>query len=217
MLAGRTEEALANTAEEVNAEYRVLDARDFKAVEKSVEETVETYGRIDGLVNAAGSMLLKPAHLTTQQEFDDTIVTNLTTAFAVVRAGAKHMRREGGSIVLFSTVAARAGLANHEAIAAAKGGVQALGLSASASYASYGIRVNVIAPGLVDSPLSARIVNNERSRKTSEAMHPLGRIGATSDIAAMAEFLLDPSNSWITGQVFGVDGGLSTLRTRVSS
>ena len=119
----------------------------------------------------------------------------------------------GGSIVLVSSVAARVGLANHEAIAAAKAGIIGLALSAAASYAERGIRVNCVAPGLVRTPLTARLIANESSLKASVAMHPLGRIGEPSEVAAAMAWLLDPKQSWITGQVLGIDGGLATLRT----
>jgi NAD(P)-dependent dehydrogenase (short-subunit alcohol dehydrogenase family) len=139
---------------------------------------------------------------------------NLTSAFAAVRAGAQAMMKAGGSIVLVSTAAARIGLANHEAIAAAKGGVQGLALAAAASYASRRIRVNVVAPGLVRTRLTERVIANEAALKAFTAMHPLGRIGEPSDVAALIVWLLDPAHGWVTGQVIGVDGGLGTLRSR---
>jgi NAD(P)-dependent dehydrogenase (short-subunit alcohol dehydrogenase family) len=120
----------------------------------------------------------------------------------------------GGAIVLISSAAARTGIPNHEAIAAAKGGVLALTLSAAATYARYNIRVNCVAPGLVDSPLAARITASDAARKASAAMHPLGRIGHPDDVAAAIEWLLDPHNTWTTGQVIGVDGGLASLRAQ---
>ena len=104
------------------------------------------------------------------------------------------------------------GLPNHDAIAAAKGGVSALARSSAATYASRGLRVNAIAPGLVDTPLAARLTANPKSLEASRAMHPLGRIGTVDDIAAAACWLLDPATSWVTGQVLSVDGGLSTVR-----
>ncbi|MGE5293794.1 MAG: SDR family oxidoreductase [Solirubrobacterales bacterium] len=145
------------------------------------------------------------------------VCANLTAAFATVHAGAKTMMNTGGSIVLVSSVAARVGLPNHEAIAAAKAGIIGLTLAAAASYAERGIRVNCVAPGMVRTPLTARLTANEASLKTSAAMHPLGRIGEPSDVAAAIAWLLDPQQSWVTGQVFGIDGGLATVRTRGKS
>lgn len=191
-----------------------LDLADFAAVEQAVQEVASRRGRLSGLVNCAGSLLLKPAHVTTQADYSATIEANLTTAFAAVRAGAKAMMQTGGSIVLVSSAAARTGLANHEAIAAAKAGVIGLTLAAAASYAARGIRVNCVAPGLTATPLAARITGNEAARAASQAMHALGRLGEPGDVASAIAWLLDPANSWVTGQVLGVDGGLAGVRPK---
>jgi 3-oxoacyl-[acyl-carrier protein] reductase len=210
LLLGRDGDKLAALAAELpKAQYAVTDLTQLEAVEAAVG----SFGAIDGIINCAGSILLKPAHITTEAEFQQTIDTNLKTAFNVLRAGVKNMPR-GGSVVLISTAAARMGYANHEAIAAAKGGVMGLALSAAATYANRNIRVNCVAPGLVDTPLAARITGNEAALKASQSMHALGRIGKPEDVASMAAFLIDPANAWITGQIFGVDGGLGTLRGR---
>jgi NAD(P)-dependent dehydrogenase (short-subunit alcohol dehydrogenase family) len=158
--------------------------------------------------------LLKAAHLTSLEEWNAVITTNLTSAFAVVSSAAKAMRQRGGSIVLVSSAAARIGLANHEAIAAAKAGVSGLTLSAAATYASKGIRVNAVAPGLVRTALTERIGKNAKSAEASQAMHALGRLGEPADVASCITWLLDPANAWVTGQVIGIDGGLASLRSR---
>jgi NAD(P)-dependent dehydrogenase (short-subunit alcohol dehydrogenase family) len=124
------------------------------------------------------------------------------------------MTGTGGTVVLMSSAAARIGIANHEAIAAAKAGVLGLTLSAAASYAGRGIRVNAVAPGLVRTPLTAALTAHEGSEKASAALHPLGRIGEPDEVASAIEWLLDPAQSWVTGQVFGIDGGLATVRSR---
>jgi NAD(P)-dependent dehydrogenase (short-subunit alcohol dehydrogenase family) len=108
------------------------------------------------------------------------------------------------------------GLANHEMIAAAKAGVVGLAKSAAATYAASNLRFNVVSPGLTDTPLTDRITSNPNALKYSLNMHPLGRIGGVDDIARAVGFLLDPANSWITGQVLSVDGGLSSLKTQAS-
>ncbi|WP_194383467.1 SDR family NAD(P)-dependent oxidoreductase [Microbacterium luteum] len=186
-----------------------LDATDFDAVDRAVEQA----GPLDGVACFAGSMLLKPAHLTSREQYDGVVAASLTTAFATVRAAGRHLRN-GGSVLLVSSAAAMAGLSHHEAIAAAKAGVMGLTLSAAATYASSGLRVNAVAPGLTQTPLTASLTANEGSRKVSEAMHALGRLGEPADVARAVAFLLDPANSWITGQVLGVDGGLGSLRPR---
>jgi len=210
VLLGRTIERLTPLGEELGAEVRSVDATNAGELDRVVLEC----GALHGIVNCAGSLLLKPAHLTTETEWTQTLDSNLTTAYATVRAGAKALWSAGGSIVLCATAAARTGLANHDAIAAAKGGVIGLTLSAAATYAARNIRVNCVAPGLTDTPLAARITSNETALKASAGMHALGRIGRPEDVASGIEWLLDPDNSWVTGQVIGIDGGLGTIRTR---
>lgn len=117
----------------------------------------------------------------------------------------------GGSIVLCSTAAVRVGLQNHEAIAAAKGGVEALVRSAASTYASKGIRVNAIAPGLTRTPMTEKITLNPQALAFSTAMHALGRIGEPKDISSGICWLLDSSQSWVTGQIIAIDGGLSSV------
>ena len=189
-----------------------LDATDFDAVDKVFQQA----GAIDGVVNCSGSLLLRSAHLTNKEQFQSVIDASLTTAFATVRAAGKHMT-SGGSVVLISSAAAMEGLANHEAIAAAKAGIIGLTLSAAATYAPGNLRFNAVAPGLTETPLTATLTANEASRKFSENMHALGRLGKADDIARAIVFLLDPANSWITGQVLAVDGGLSRVRPKMKA
>ena len=212
VMAGRTESSLREVAESTPGEVELVDARDFDAV----SSVFSRHEAISAAVNLAGSILLKPAHGTGVSEFEETIDLNLRTSFALVRAAGRAMRRAGGSVVLMSTCAASVGLPNHEAIAAAKAGVEGLTRSAAATYAPIGLRINAVAPGLVDTPLSSRVTGNEAALKASVAMHPLGRIGSPDEIARAITFLIDPANSWITGQVLGVDGGLSRVRGRMS-
>ncbi len=215
--AGRNSEKVRALAEALRVRPFTLDATVADQVTACLDDAQQAFGRVDGVANCVGSLLLKPAHLTSDAEWQTTLATNLTTAFIAVRVGAKAMLQSGGSIVLVSSAAARVGLTNHEAIAAAKAGIVGLTLAAAASYAERGVRVNCVAPGLVRTPLTARLTANEASLKSSAVMHPLGRIGEPSDVASVMALLLDPGQSWITGQVFGVDGGLATLRTRGKS
>ena len=193
-----------------------LDATDFDAVDAAFAAAVTQLGPLDGAVNCSGSLLLRSAHLTSKAQFDGVIGASLTTAFATVRAAGKHITA-GGSVVLVSSAAALSGMANHEAIAAAKAGIIGLTLSAAASYAPANLRFNAVAPGLTETPLTAQITGNETSRKFSEGMHALGRLGSAGDIARAITFLLDPRNSWITGQVLGVDGGLAHVRPKLKA
>ncbi len=210
VLAGRTQAALNEVAATCDAETACLDAHDFDAVDAAFQ----AHPGITGAVNLAGSILLKPAHLTTAEEYEVTIAQNLRTAFSLTRAAGKHMRATGGSVVLMSSAAGAIGLPNHEAIAAAKAGVEGLTRSAAATYAGSRLRFNAVAPGLVATPLSRWITENDAALKASVAMHPLGRIGQPDEIARAIAFLLNPENSWITGQVLGVDGGLGRIKGR---
>lgn len=213
VLGARSREPLEELAEELDAEAHPLDARDFDGVQECVEAARERHDGLDGLVHAVGSIVVKPAHMTRREEFDEVVETNLTSAFAAVRAGARALRRgDGGDIVLFSTAAVRVGTPNHEAIAAAKGGVEGLTRAAASTYAGEEIRVNAVAPGLTRTPGAERLFASDGARKASEAMHALGRLGEPGDVASAALWLLDPDQSWVTGQVLGVDGGLGSVR-----
>lgn len=216
VLAARNEGGLRELARGVgdSSDVRVatVDATRAEDVGQLIDEAAAD-GELRGVVNCAGSIVLKPAHLTSPELFQETLDQNVGTAFNVVRAAAKPLQDAGGgSIVLFGSAAAETGMPNHEAIAAAKAAVAGLTRSAAATYAGRGVRVNCIAPGLVDTPMSERITSNEKARERSAAMHPLGRIGTPSDIAPIVEWLLGDESSWVTGQVIGVDGGLASLR-----
>ena len=219
VVGARDADKLGALAQETGARAFTLDATDADAVAGLVDAAVEAEGRIDGAANLVGSILLKPAHATSPDEFDETVRLNLNTAFYLVRAAARAMQKNrepaGGSIVLMSSVAGRYGLANHEAVAAAKGGVEGLTRAAAATYAPKGVRVNAVAPGLVRTPLAGRLVATEPAVEASAQMHALGRIGEPEDLTDALAFLLSRAASgWVTGQVLSVDGGFATVRPR---
>jgi len=214
VLAGRTEATLMARAAALGAAHRVVDARDFDALERLVGELVAEPDGLHGIACCVGSIVLKPAHLTSSADFEAAIATNLTTAFATVRAAGKHLSANGGSVLLFSSAAARVGLPNHELIAACKAGIEGLVRAAAATYAPRSLRINAIAPGLVDTPLAQRITQHPKSLETSRAMHVLGRIGRAEEVASLAAWLLGPDATWVTGQVYGIDGGLGVARAQ---
>ncbi|PSQ80464.1 MAG: NAD(P)-dependent oxidoreductase [Bacteroidetes bacterium QS_1_63_11] len=218
VLGARTERDVEELAAETGGDAMPLDATEFSQVQDAVSHATDTYGHLDGIVNFVGSVLLKPAHLTSIDEYRTQIEKNLDTAFNTVKAAGRPMMRNGGSIVLMASAVSRTGLKNHEAIAAAKGGVTGLMRAAAATYASRDIRVNAVAPGLIGSGeestsrMSEQILSSEAGRKQSESMHALSRIGTPEDVAPAITWLLDPETTWVTGQVIGVDGGLGTVR-----
>jgi NAD(P)-dependent dehydrogenase (short-subunit alcohol dehydrogenase family) len=208
-LVARDPARLAALADELDCATYACDVLDFEAFGAVVQRVEADVGEIDGVVNAVGSVLLRPLHATSLADWRATYEINATSAFIVLRhLMPVMMRRKRGSVVLFSTVATSMGLPNHESIAAAKSAVEGLTRTAAISYARYGIRVNAVAPALTRTELSKGLWGNETMAKASIAMHPLGRIGEPSDIGAAVMYFLGDESSFTTGQVLGVDGGL---------
>jgi len=168
---------------------------------------------IDGIVYCPGSISLKPFRSLSLDVFRQDYELNVLGAVKTIKAALKPMKKSATnpSIVLFSTVAVQQGMAFHASIAAAKGAIEGLTRSLAAEFAPK-IRVNCIAPSLVNTPLAGSILSSDERIEASNNRHPLKRIGQPNDIAQTALFLLDDNSSWITGQVIGVDGGLSRLR-----
>ena len=203
----RSKEKADNLAKKYNLEYKICeDLADFSEVENIFKLVKEKFSQIDGVVNFSGSILIKAAHQVKDSEYDEVINKNLTTAFAVTRAAGKYMTN-GGSVILMSSVAANIGIASHEAIAAAKAGIEAMVRSAACSYATKKLRFNAIAPSLTETNLSKMITGSEMMLKISNSMHALGRIGNIGDVSRACMFLLNPDNDWITGQVIRIEGG----------
>jgi len=201
-LEGEIENAISIQADVTNAE-------DLKRV---IDESEKLFGKIDVLIHAVGSILLKPIHILKQQEFEEILKINLTSAFLAIKAVLRGMmRNRSGSIIIISSVAGSKGLRNHEAISAAKGGLESMIKSAAITYASKGIRFNGVALGLVDTPLAAgaKLTTSEKALEISNRMHPLGRIGKPKDVVDAILYLASDNSSWVTGAIIPVDGGLS--------
>lgn len=171
----------------------------------------------DAVVNCAGAVLIAPIGRTSEAQYRDCLSANLDTAFFVSRAyvAALQAEKRGGALVFFSSVAAGVGVGNHPAIAAAKGGVEALTRALAADASGLGLRVNAIAPGLMDTPATAKFVSSDLARRAVSAQYPLGRHGTADDAAALAAFLVSPRAGWISGQIIAVDGGFLGVRPAV--
>jgi len=178
-------------------------------ITEATPESIPFPERIDGLVYCPGSIQLKPFKMLGLETFEQEMSINFFSLVKLTRHLIERMA-EGSSIVYFSTVAVGLGMPFHTSIAAAKGAVEGFARSLAAEYAPK-VRVNVLAPSLVDTPLSARLLNNDRKKEQMAERHPLKKVGRPEDIARMAALLLSEESGWITGQVFGIDGGLSTL------
>jgi NAD(P)-dependent dehydrogenase (short-subunit alcohol dehydrogenase family) len=209
---GRDPDRIEAFNREHDLECEAVDATDPDSVATCLQEIAKAHGGIDAYVHAIGSIFLKPAHLTSPENWAEVMQTNLFSAFYALRACAPIMQKQGeGSCLFFSTAAAQIGISNHEAIAAAKGGIEAMVRSAAATYSSKGIRFNAIAPSLTDTPLAKPIIGSEQALEISKRMHPLGQIGEASDIASLAAWLISDEAKFVTGQTFTVDGGISTV------
>ncbi|MFK7742327.1 MAG: SDR family NAD(P)-dependent oxidoreductase [Planctomycetota bacterium] len=200
--------AAAGSADSI--ETTLLEASDPASIQAAVLEANQA-GPCSGIAHCIGSLLLKPARSTSFEEWHEVLETNLSSAFAVTTAAPKVMK-QGGSVVFCSSVAASLGLANHEAIAAAKAGLVGLARAASASNVRRNLRFHCVAPALVDSQMTESLLSREGMREAAAKQNPLGRIGTPKDVANAILFLLDPDNDWIDAQVLGVDGGYGVLR-----
>lgn len=169
--------------------------------------------QLDGLAYCVGSINLKPFSRLSQDDFMKDFQLNVLGAVKTIQQVLPALKKsETSSIVLFSTVAASVGMSFHASIAAAKGAVEGLAKSLAAEFAANKIRVNVIAPSLTDTPLAKNLLSSPEKREASAKRHPIARVGTTHDLASAAMFLLSDEASWISGQVIGVDGGMSGLR-----
>lgn len=190
-------------------------AGDVLVPELFAQATAEAGESLAGLVYAVGSITLKTLGRLAEQDFLTDFRLNALGAALAVQAALPTLKKSAtpASVVLFSSVAAQQGFAMHASIGMAKAAVEGLSRSLAAELAPR-IRVNAIAPSLTRTSLAGKLLANESSAAAIADLHALGRLGDPEDSASLAAFLLSPDAAWITGQVIGVDGGRSTLRTR---
>jgi len=200
----RTNETLADTP---GIHHLKLDVKDNTLDLEALPEVLH------GLVYCPGTIVLKPFQRVTIDDFLDDLSVNLLGAVKVIQGGLARLTKspEGASIVLFSTVAVKTGMAFHASVASAKGAVEGLTRSLAAEFAPR-IRVNAIAPSLTETPLARNLLSTEEKRRASAERHPLKKIGSAENIARLAAHLLSDAGSWTTGQIIHVDGGMSALR-----
>lgn len=166
----------------------------------------------DGLVYFPGTINLRPFRSLSIADFNNDWNIHVLGAVKALKFYGENLKKSGnGSVVLFSSVAARTGMPFHTSVAAAKGAVEGLAVSLAAEWAPH-VRVNVIAPSLTATPLAEKLLSGGEKQKAAAERHPLKRFGTPEDQAAAAEFLLSEKSSWITGQILHVDGGMSTLK-----
>lgn len=209
-LAGRNGPALERVAAELGAGFTVGDVADDEFFARATRDAGES---LTGLVYAVGTINLKPLGRLEPSDFEADFRANALGAALAVKAALPALKKSpGAAVVLFSSVAASQGFAFHASVGMAKAAVSGLTLSLAAELAP-AVRVNAIAPSLTRTPLAAKIVSSDKAAEPIAALHPLKRLGTPEDIAALAVFLLSDDASWVTGQIIGVDGGRSALRT----
>ncbi|MCY7351908.1 MAG: SDR family oxidoreductase [Cytophagaceae bacterium] len=185
----------------------------FEALTPDTSTFAELPDVLHGLVYCPGTINLKPFNRLSLDEFRNDFQINVVGAVAVLQACLNPLKKaEGASVVLFSTVAAKVGMSFHSSVSASKGAIEGLAKSLAAEWAPSQIRVNAVAPSLTDTPMGHFLVNTPEKVDSSNKRHPLGRYGQPADIAAMSTFLLSDDAGWITGQIFGVDGGMGNLK-----
>lgn len=169
------------------------------------------------LAHCVGNIRLGAMHRMSEADFDACLTANLISAFHTLAAFIAALReaRSAGAAVLVSSAAARIGTPNHEAVAAAKAGLEGLVRGAAATYAGQGIRVNAVAPGIMDTPASAAVLASPLARDAAARQYPLPGIGSTEELAGLMAWLLSPAAARVTGQTWSLDGGFASIRPLV--
>ena len=205
-LVARNEEMVSTIANKLGCSFTVADVLEDNFIEKVKADVSE----VKGIAYCVGSIDLKPLRMVKEEDFNKCMKLNLYSAVEIIKGYQESLKKNKGSIVLFSTVAAQRGFTNHAIIASAKAAVEGLTVSLAAEFAP-NIRVNCIAPSLTNSKIAEPMLKNKVLAEGIAKAHPLKRLGEGKDSASMAKFLISEESSWITGQIIAVDGGRSKL------
>ena len=209
-LVGRNFASLDKVSKDLNCSFGVADVTKSEELKKALEKCGEN---IHGLAYCAGSIDLKSLSAAHENDYLESFKVNTLGAVTSIKYLKNDLKKNNGSVLLFSSIAVKNGFANHSVIATAKGGIEALTVSLAAELAPK-IKVNCIAPSLTVSGMTKSITSNENIKKAIELLHPIPKIGEAKDHSKLAAYLLSKSNTWITGQIFNVDGGRSNLRIK---
>ena len=205
-LVARNESELDQISKRLECSHTVADVLEEGFIEKVKSDISE----INGLAYCVGSIDLKPFRMVNDQDFQKCMKLNLYSAVEAIKGYQESLKKNQGSIVMFSTVAAQRGFSNHAIIASTKAAVEGLTVSLAAEFAP-NIRVNCVAPSLTKSKIAEPMLKNMAIAEGIAKAHPLKRLGEGKDSAALAKFLLTKDSSWVTGQIIAVDGGRSKL------
>ena len=205
-LVARNESEVKTIAEKLGCSYTVADVLEDGFIEKVKSDIND----IKGVAYCVGSIDLKPLRMVTEADMNKCMKLNLYSAIEVIKGFQESLKKNKGSVVLFSTVAAQRGFTNHTIIASAKAAVEGLTVTLAAEFAP-NIRVNCIAPSLSKSKIAEPMLKNSATAEGLAKAHPLKRLGEGKDSAALAKFLITEESSWVTGQIIAVDGGRSKL------
>ena len=205
-LVARNESEVKAIAEKLGCSYTVADVLEDGFIEKVKLDIND----IKGVAYCVGSIDLKPLRMVTEADMNKCMKLKLYSAIEAIKGFQESLKKNKGSVVLFSTVAAQRGFTNHTIIASAKAAVEGLTVTLAAEFAPH-IRVNCIAPSLSKSKIAEPMLKNPAIAEGIAKAHPLKRLGEGKDSAALAKFLITEESSWITGQVIAVDGGRSKL------
>ena len=219
VLAGRDADRLQAAYADRGGRHPIVvgDCTTPAGAQEIIEKSALAGRRLDNLAHCVGNIRLGALHRMREADFSECLQANLISAFHTLAAFVGHLKadKRPGAAVLVSSAAARIGTPNHEAMAAAKAGVEGLARAAAATYAASGIRVNVVAPGIMETPASAGILSGNSAREAAARQYPLPGIGSADELAGLMAWLLSPAATRVTGQVWSLDGGFSAIRPLV--